>query len=1242
MTVMKTIANWAFRRLLKPQRQWWCLRWAVVGAVLSSVSAVQATSFIWTNSSGSWQTNANWFLPSASPGAGDGAFFTNNTAYTVTLDASVSDLASNYFNGAGNVTFNLGANTLSVTNRLGQNNGVGAFVVGFAAGSTPTVYLSSAAGGGLMITNAANDSRFIIGGNGVGTLFVTNGQVIANLTVMGDTSTGQGTLVLAGSSTWWTNSSTFRLGNATGSTGNSLVISNSASMTIVSDFLIGTNRSGGNSVLLETGGQLFTRAGVIIGGGTSNNLVTIQRSGGSAPLWDLGGQSLLIGTRAATGNVLRIDGVGVAVTNASALNIGGAAASISNSLILSGGGLLITGAGTIGAGGIGNSVTITGSGSTWTNSGALILGGANSSSGNQLFIGNTAVVVSASGYIGGNTGFTVSGAASNSVIVTDGAVWTNQGGLYVGHTRDGMGNQLTISAGGKVFNNTATIAGDGNSFNVAGTTFQNNIVTVTDTGSLWRINGALILGTGRPGVNGVFGNGVIVSNGAVADNVGNNVNIGGGSGAASNNFIVVTGPGSVWTNIGILGLGMSSGSSSNRLTISAGGAVFSASGTIGASSTMGQIVTVTGTGSLWNISGRLGIGFSGNAGGNQLIISNGGVVNMTNDFLSMGYDAPGPSNNALIITGHGSVLTNIGSSTTAVILLGGHPTQGGGGSNTIHVRDGGLLYVRNSGGALGVTLGSAATGSAGRNLVVVEGADSLLDASGKSIRLGENANAGAGFNTLTVSNGGALLSGAFVVGNASGNNTFNAGGLGLLSYVTNGAVTVGAAAGVNTNTLIITNANVQATSLTVGSAGATNNTALILAGGLLEANTLATGNAGAGNTITNRGGVFQFTSTTITVTTNGGIGSIAINNGTLSFRGITVNLTNNWRGSGLTNMAWVGNNTLRLNNATATNTLAGGYTFAIANPTNYFQLELINGTTAVTGNGITIGATGAMLVSNTTATISGAFTNSGSLSFVNARAAFQSRVYNSGTNTMLNSIGTFNTGVINAGHWLTDPTTNIFQGFGYTNTSSGGITMTAGDVYVFTNTAAGTPANFINVSTNHLANDLTAGKFLFSGGLGLTQALTVAGHDLGPATATATNLAVAFSSAPGYGNNFALGTLEISNFSTVRVTDAFLELGTNDFLMAGLYLENLFLGANSLLIIATNVQVYFKNSNNWSLANIRLENNQASLFGGDAHDYNNEISGLHQIVIVPEPNVLLLLLGGGVTLWATHRRGRRR
>ena len=96
--------------------------------------------------------------------------------------------------------------------------------------------------------------------------------------------------------------------------------------------------------------------------------------------------------------------------------------------------------------------------------------------------------------------------------------------------------------------------------------------------------------------------------------------------------------------------------------------------------------------------------------------------------------------------------------------------------------------------------------------------------------------------------------------------------------------------------------------------------------------------------------------------------------------------------------------------------------------------------------------------------------------------------------------------------------------------------------------------------------------------------------------------------------------------ATVRVDDAFLGmpgLGTNDNLMAGLYVNNLLMGLDSLLIISTNVQVYFESSNTWSAANFQLAGNPT---------YDNSISGLHQLVVVPEPSIFMLLVIGGIAM----------
>jgi len=76
----------------------------------------------------------------------------------------------------------------------------------------------------------------------------------------------------------------------------------------------------------------------------------------------------------------------------------------------------------------------------------------------------------------------------------------------------------------------------------------------------------------------------------------------------------------------------------------------------------------------------------------------------------------------------------------------------------------------------------------------------------------------------------------------------------------------------------------------------------------------------------------------------------------------------------------LGNNTLRLNGSTATNTLGRAYEFNTGfGPTNYVNLELL-GTSFLKGNGVVIGTNGSMtLISNAKAVMSGVTTNYGTL-----------------------------------------------------------------------------------------------------------------------------------------------------------------------------------------------------------------------------------------------------------------------
>jgi hypothetical protein len=258
----------------------------------------------------------------------------------------------------------------------------------------------------------------------------------------------------------------------------------------------------------------------------------------------------------------------------------------------------------------------------------------------------------------------------------------------------------------------------------------------------------------------------------------------------------------------------------------------------------------------------------------------------------------------------------------------------------------------------------------------------------------------------------------------------------------------------------------------------------------------------------------------------------------------------------------------------------------------------------------------------------------GSVTANNGNLVVNGAFVNQGTLAMANSMGTFAGTVVNSGAWITDPTTNVFQNT-YTVASSGFIQSSAGDLYVFSNNAT-TAASFINVSTNKTQYNTLNSAFQFANTLGVTQVFATAGLDFGPAAATATNQIELFNpspySLPQYSNNFALGTLEISSYTTVEVDDAFITggSGTDDDLTAALYLNNLDMGTDSLLIISTNVEVYFINSNNWSLANVQLQGNP---------NYDQTFDGIHQFVVVPEPSIVLLWLSSITTVYAARKRG---
>ena len=84
-------------------------------------------------------------------------------------------------------------------------------------------------------------------------------------------------------------------------------------------------------------------------------------------------------------------------------------------------------------------------------------------------------------------------------------------------------------------------------------------------------------------------------------------------------------------------------------------------------------------------------------------------------------------------------------------------------------------------------------------------------------------------------------------------------------------------------------------------------------------------------------------------------------------------------------------------------------------------------------------------------------------------------------------------------------------------------------------------------------------------------------------------------------------------------------------------MNDLYLFGGSHLVISNDMAVYFVNSNAWTLADITLLGNAQI----------HQLTGLGAELVIPEPNVLLMWVCGGITVWAarkrrTHQRRKRR
>ena len=324
-----------------------------------------------------------------------------------------------------------------------------------------------------------------------------------------------------------------------------------------------------------------------------------------------------------------------------------------------------------------------------------------------------------------------------------------------------------------------------------------------------------------------FADALVVQNGGFLNN---SVCFLGYEASSTNNSVLVTGTGSIWSNqsgyIGYSGAG-------NSLVIRDGGRVRGIT-TVGMnSSSSNNHVLVSDPGSVWsNIDvyvGRFG-------SGNSLVISNGGRL-VTGpggqEVGGIGWSSGG--DNSMVVSDTGSVWY---ADFERVSIGGSSP------NNSLSIRNGGQVIITTTG-----TIGASSVAS--NNSVLVTGAGSVL--SNKiSLTVGGS---GSGNNLVITNHGQVVVSGKGVVGGGGGGNT-------CVRVVDggswqNGVLVVGGAG--TSNSLVIDGGSVYATNLTVGMPGATcDNFVELDDGALVVTNTAANAVLKiGGGALTVNGGVLQ-------------------------------------------------------------------------------------------------------------------------------------------------------------------------------------------------------------------------------------------------------------------------------------------------------------------------------------------------------------------------------------------------
>ena len=305
---------------------------------------------------------------------------------------------------------------------------------------------------------------------------------------------------------------------------------------------------------------------------------------------------------------------------------------------------------------------------------------------------------------GGTTGSIVGNVLDNSILTFNRAGSLTYGGAITGTGAITMqgGGTLTLTGVSNV-SGAATVAGENLRLESGGkltsgtlTSTGTQTITVTGAGSeLDTSTGNMTFGSGASATNTTL----LVENGGVVRSAGT-FNASTGSFGPHVANVTVTGPGSLIQAASTFALGTNV-AGSGSLTVSAGGHISSAAGTIGATfvaQATPPSVTITGAGSQWAVTGAM------NQYSGSMSVLNGGAVTVGTTGLVGG----GPTRVDLLVSGPGSSYAAAGNLTLGSSAAGGFATLAD--SGLLHV--GGLLTVASGAGHTGVLNIGGAEGQA--------------------------------------------------------------------------------------------------------------------------------------------------------------------------------------------------------------------------------------------------------------------------------------------------------------------------------------------------------------------------------------------------------------------------------------------------------------------------------------------------------------------------------------------------